>query len=92
MSRMKTYMVETQVSFKLRRLVRASTPAKAEQVAIDTMNFDDLDYDTARVLTASAEERPEIDEKRYVEIRYPEPEYKCTWTSEGGVRFEEVDQ
>ena len=90
MSKMKTYMVETQVSFTLRRLVRASTPARAEQVAIDTMNYDDLDYDTARVLTASAEERPEIDAKRYCEIKYPQPEYKCTWTSEGGVRFEEV--
>ena len=91
MSKMKTYMVETQVSFTLRRLVRASTPAKAEQAAIDTMNYDDLDYDTARVLTASAEERPEIDAKRYCEIKYPQPEYKCTWTSEGGVKFEEVE-
>ena len=54
------------------------------------MNYDDLDYDTARVLTASAEERPEIDAKRYCEIKYPQPEYKCTWTSEGGVKFEEV--
>ena len=91
MSKMKTYMVETQVSFTLRRLVRASTPAKAEQVAIDTMNYDDLDYDTARVLTVSAEERPEIDAKRYCEIEYPQPEYKVTWTSEGGVKFEEVE-
>ena len=91
MSKMKTYMVETQVSFTLRRLVRASTPAKAEQVAIDTMNLDDLDYDNARVLTASAEERPEIDAKRYREIEHPQPTCKCTWTSEGGLKFEEVD-
>ena len=91
MSKMKTYMVETNVVFKLRRLVRASTPAKAEQVAIDTMNFDDLDYETARVLTASAAERPEIDAKRYRQIQHPQPTCKCTWTSEGGLKFEEVE-
>ena len=46
MSKMKTYMVETQVS--LRCVDWFVLPRKAEQVAIDTMNYDDLDYDTAR--------------------------------------------
>ena len=91
MSKMKTYMVETNVVFKLRRLVRASTAAKAEAVAVDTMNLDDLDYDKARVLTATAEERPEIDAKMYRAIQYPQPTCKCTWTSEGGLKFEEVE-
>lgn len=91
MSKMKTYMVETQVSFTLRRLVRASTPAKAEQVAVDTMNYDDLDYDNARVLTVSAEERPQIGAKEYRAIEYPQHGMKVTWTSEGGLKFEEVE-
>lgn len=91
MSKMKTYMVETQVSFTLRRLVRASTPAKAEEVAGNTMSYDDLDYDNARVLTVSAEERPEIDAKAYRAIEYPQHGLKATWTSEGGLKFEEVE-
>lgn len=91
MSKMKTYMVETQVSFTLRRLVRASTAAKAEEVSGNTMSFDDLDYDNARVLTVSAEERPEIDATQYRAINYPQHGLKATWTSEGGLRFEEAE-
>ena len=48
MSKMKTYMVETQVSSRYVDWFVLYV-ARAEQVAIDTMNYDDLDYDTARV-------------------------------------------
>ena len=55
------------------------------------MNYDDLDYDNARVLTVSAEERPQIGAKEYRAIEYPQHGLKATWTSEGGLKFEEVE-
>jgi hypothetical protein len=66
MSRMKTYLVDIRVEVQHRVLVRASTPEKAEGRALDRT---EMPYDNYRVLTASAEERPTIDAKRYREIK-----------------------
>lgn len=65
MSRMKTYLVDIRVEVQHRVLVRAGSLEKAESKAIDQT---EMPYDNYRLLTASAEERPTIDAKRYREI------------------------
>ena len=65
MSKMKTYLVDIRVEVQHRVLVRAGSLEKAEKRALDKT---EMPYDNYRLLTASAEERPTIDAKRYREI------------------------
>lgn len=63
---MKTYLVDIRVEVQHRVLVRAGSLEKAESKALDQT---EMPYDNYRVLTATAEERPTIDAKRYREIK-----------------------